>query len=282
VLTGTANQVVITDGGAGGTVTLSAPQNLHTGANFQVSSLGVGTTASGVAGDITATRGLRVGFTGAPAAADRVEIGDANLYLGLSTNVTLAFDGLADAIVYTRASNLMYFVVGGATRVEIQTGGLAIGTSIDFAGGVRVFYIQNRSTAPTSGPAAGLVTYAESGELKARGATGNPYNLTQGSARAWVYFDGTGTVAILDQYNVASITDNGTGDYTVNFTTAVASVNFAAVFGVTDDNNTTPGIHEQGINEGNRTTTAVRVNTVNNVDSAVDRSGVSVAILGDP
>ena len=48
-------------------------------------------------------------------------------------------------------------------------------------------------------------------------------------ARAWVNFDGTGTPAILASGNVSSITDNGTGDYTINFTTALVDVNYSAV-----------------------------------------------------
>ncbi len=47
-------------------------------------------------------------------------------------------------------------------------------------------------------------------------------------ARAWVNFNGTGTVAIRASGNVSSITDNGTGNYTVNFTTAMPDVNYAA------------------------------------------------------
>lgn len=46
--------------------------------------------------------------------------------------------------------------------------------------------------------------------------------------RAWVYFNGQGTVAIQDSFNVSSITDNGTGDYTVNLTNAI-SANHACV-----------------------------------------------------
>jgi hypothetical protein len=49
------------------------------------------------------------------------------------------------------------------------------------------------------------------------------------AARAWVNFDGTGTVAIRASGNVSSITDNGTGDYTVNFTTAMPDANYAGV-----------------------------------------------------
>lgn len=49
--------------------------------------------------------------------------------------------------------------------------------------------------------------------------------------RAWVNFNGTGTVAIRASGNVSSITDNGTGDYTVNFSTAMPDTNYSTVFG---------------------------------------------------
>lgn len=48
-----------------------------------------------------------------------------------------------------------------------------------------------------------------------------------GSAKAWVNFNGTGTVAIRASFNVSSITDNGTGDYTVNFSTAFSDANYS-------------------------------------------------------
>jgi hypothetical protein len=51
--------------------------------------------------------------------------------------------------------------------------------------------------------------------------------IKNGIAKAWVNFNGSGTVAILAQYNVSSITDNGTGDYTVNFTNALVDANYA-------------------------------------------------------
>jgi hypothetical protein len=47
--------------------------------------------------------------------------------------------------------------------------------------------------------------------------------------RAWVNFNGTGTVAIRASFNVSSITDNGAGDYTVNFTNAMPDANFNLV-----------------------------------------------------
>ena len=48
-----------------------------------------------------------------------------------------------------------------------------------------------------------------------------------GLCKAWVNFNGTGTVAIRAAFNVSSIQDNGTGDYTVNFTTAMPDVNYS-------------------------------------------------------
>ena len=47
--------------------------------------------------------------------------------------------------------------------------------------------------------------------------------------RAWVNFNGTGTVAIRASGNVSSITDNGVGDYTMNFTVAMVDANYASV-----------------------------------------------------
>jgi hypothetical protein len=52
------------------------------------------------------------------------------------------------------------------------------------------------------------------------------------ACRAWVNFNGTGTVAIRASGNVSSITDNGTGDYTVNFTTALPTADYVATFGM--------------------------------------------------
>ena len=47
-------------------------------------------------------------------------------------------------------------------------------------------------------------------------------------AKAWVNFNGTGTVVIRAAGNVSSITDNSTGNYTVNFTNAMSDANYSA------------------------------------------------------
>ena len=58
--------------------------------------------------------------------------------------------------------------------------------------------------------------------------------------RAWVNFNGTGTVAIRGSFNVSSITDNGTGDYTVNFTNAMTDANYSITGAVSFNGGSTP------------------------------------------
>lgn len=55
----------------------------------------------------------------------------------------------------------------------------------------------------------------------------NTSGVEQYLCKAWVNFNGTGTVAIRGSGNVSSITDNGTGDYTINFTTAMSDANYS-------------------------------------------------------
>ena len=73
------------------------------------------------------------------------------------------------------------------------------------------------------------------------------------ACRAWVTFNGTGTPAIRASANVSSITDNNTGDYSVNFTTAMPDTNYCVVmasgannynevFNKTDDSNFTTSL----------------------------------------
>ena len=68
-----------------------------------------------------------------------------------------------------------------------------------------------------------------------------PAGIASGTAKAWVSFNGTGTVAIREDFNVSSITDNATGQYTVTFTNAMADGNFAAaVSGINLSDNAVP------------------------------------------
>ncbi len=96
------------------------------------------------------------------------------------------------------------------------------------------------------------------------------------AARAWVNFNGTGTVAIRASGNVSSITDNGTGDYTVNFTTAMSDANYI-LSGSGDDNAAASGVLRQA--NAAKTTSACRINTCLPGSTNADALNVSVAIF---
>jgi hypothetical protein len=120
--------------------------------------------------------------------------------------------------------------------------------------------------------AANAVTYAKIGTTE------------QGQlCKAWVNFNGTSTVAIRASYNVSSITDNGTGDYTVNFTTAMADANYAVNIskGITATRRTieTYGIDGTGASV-TPTTAAVRIVCFDeSTTTTIDMAGVSAAIF---
>jgi hypothetical protein len=97
-------------------------------------------------------------------------------------------------------------------------------------------------------------------------------------ARAWVNFNGTGTVAIRASGNVSSITDNGTGDYTVNFTTAMPDANYAVTQASYDVGSTTWNVG--GVVGGTVLTTSVRLATLTfNSIAFVDPAYVFAAIF---
>jgi hypothetical protein len=98
-----------------------------------------------------------------------------------------------------------------------------------------------------------------------------------GTAKAWVNFNGTGTVAIRASYNVSSITDNGVGNYTVNLTTALVDTNFAVTIGTINfgtNTNTATNIHQGG----SPTTTSFRIEHVENGATA-DTSYINAAVF---
>ena len=87
-----------------------------------------------------------------------------------------------------------------------------------------------------------------------------------GSTQAWVNFQGSGTVSIRDDGNVSSVTDNGTGDYNIAFSTALTSSSFAINHGgrrIT--NNTNESAFLLGLyGTGNFSTSSNRVLTYDN------------------
>lgn len=96
------------------------------------------------------------------------------------------------------------------------------------------------------------------GDLKINSGYGSV--ATAYGIRAWVHFNGNGTVGIQQSGNVSSITDHGTGDYTINFTNAMPDTNYAVSFMAGNAGATSYGRATQY--NAVKTTTGFRVHTV--------------------
>ena len=102
-----------------------------------------------------------------------------------------------------------------------------------------------------------------------------------GIAKAWVNFAGS-TATINGSFNVSSVTRNGTGDYTVNFSTAMVNANYSSIVGMNYVTSYIPYINTNG--SGTivaPTTTTFRMAIINyNGTNVSDATYVNVAILG--
>lgn len=106
------------------------------------------------------------------------------------------------------------------------------------------------------------------------------------ACRAWVNFNGVGAVAIRGSGNVSSITDNGVGDYTVNFATPMQDANYSVIATLGHDWLTT-GSSLRGVSErenaGGRTASAIRLQTIHTnsglPSTTLDVANVNVAIF---
>jgi len=110
--------------------------------------------------------------------------------------------------------------------------------------------------------------------------TSDGRGLSQFTAKAWVSFNGTGTVAINDSHNVSSITDNGTGDYTVNFSNSLANGNYSiSVSG--RENNGTGGHFCQAPHVDSPATGSFRMGQFNNTFALRDSYHAMAIVFGD-
>ena len=96
--------------------------------------------------------------------------------------------------------------------------------------------------------------------------------------RAWVNFNGTGTVTIRASGNVSSITDNGAGDYTVNFTTAMSDANYAPAI-ATQRNGVNSAVWGSVKYDSTMAASNVRIATVDVSPTPTDPIGVFVSIF---
>ena len=125
-------------------------------------------------------------------------------------------------------------VGNAATATTVTTNANLTGavTSVGNAASLGSFTSAQLATALTNETGSGSAVFGTSPTLTTPNIDSAQVPTVSGTAplymcRAWVNFNGTGTVAIRASGNVSSITDNGTGDYTVNFTTAMPDANYS-------------------------------------------------------
>jgi hypothetical protein len=189
--------------------------------------LGVGNSGATTADVITATSAGNVGIgTSSPQA--KLHVAAATVSGTVDRAMVVANSGASG----TGSGSEIWI---GWNAPSTAGGGVTIGGVYPGAGSAMTFSTAaNNSSAPT--------------ERARIDSSGNWYmNSGYGSAavaygcRAWVNFNGTGTVAIRASGNVSSITDNGTGDYTVNFTNAMPDANYTMTAQPWDGTNNSAG-----------------------------------------
>lgn len=158
---------------------------------------------------------------------------------------TITYSLLAPALIATQ--NNVYNVVTANANTAVgnsyvtftsNTAAINAGMIIYAAGfgrGVTVSSVVNANTILLSSAAANTATntrisFVEPNRVMTADVA------APGLCKAWVNFNGTGTVAIRGAFNVSSIQDNGTGDYTVNFTTAMPDANYCTVTSLSSPN----------------------------------------------
>ena len=119
----------------------------------------------------------------------------------------------------------------------------------------------------------------------------NTTNLQQGLGKAWVNLNGTGTAALRDSYNVSGITDNGTGDYTTTWATAMSSGNYSVAHMINRSNALVRGgqwcTYAVTQGSGNEpTAAALRINTgfssdASNNGGIEDQQYITLIVMGD-
>ena len=106
-------------------------------------------------------------------------------------------------------------------------------------------------------------------------------SVQQGLAKAWINFNGTGTIAIADSFNITSIADNNTGDYSVTIANDMGNANYVHAGDSGGANGTSAGAiyaYDQGTT---RTATLFRVYTLNSSGGVADTPTINIIVSGD-
>ena len=122
-------------------------------------------------------------------------------------------------------------------------------------------------------------TLSTSGQITGTAKSVDTDYVVNGSVKVWVNFDGSASGATArDSFNVTSMTDNGTGDYTVTFSNSMSNTSYSASGLIALENDA--GSYNP-LSVANRTTSNCRVDCENNSSSNSDPAAVDAQIHGD-
>ena len=110
------------------------------------------------------------------------------------------------------------------------------------------------------------------------GNNSTPEEIGKGRAKAWINLNGDNTPTARESYNISSITDNATGNYTFNFTNAMSTANFAFACCVGDQNHTST---VRAMTYMSSTTTSLQLLAETSSGSNIDEAYVCVVVFGD-
>ena len=159
----------------------------------------------------------------------------------MASTIAAITTGVGGVVTTADATGNLSLLSGTTTVVAVTsagasvTGTLAVSGVTTLTGGLNAALpVLSGGTGVTTSTGTGAVVLGTSPTLTTPTFNSASLATISGTAplymcRAWVNFNGTGTVAIRGSGNVSSITDNGTGDYTVNFTTAITDANYSTV-----------------------------------------------------
>ena len=140
--------------------------------------------------------------------------------------------------------------------------------------------ITGKSTATTITIGSTPVVSASANSMTIRGEGSNQTSIQQGLNKSWFNFDGKSTVSIRDSFNVASMTDRGTGLYTQTFTTAMGNANFAGTGSAQSVAGDVDGRNRMIVSEPN-STAASFVNSFDTSGDVADCGYTTSIIFGD-